>query len=149
MDTTMFSNIDIEGLKNDVKEIEKNPDQAGEYKDLPDGKYIVKIEKLELIASKKGLPMVTCWMKVIEGEDSGSMLFYNQVIHAAFGLHKANEFLKALGSTLDITFESFDQYNNLILDIYETVTENYEYQVECTTNKKGFKVYEVLEVYSK
>jgi hypothetical protein len=36
---------------------------TGERVEVPLGNYDVSIEKLELVVSKKGDPMVTCWMK--------------------------------------------------------------------------------------
>ena len=39
-------------------------------------------------------------------------------------LHKANEFLESLDSGVDVTFESWEQYNDLILDIAEAVQDD-------------------------
>lgn len=57
--------IDTTGLANDVKEVAEN---GISYKEVPHGEYEVAIDKLELIASKAGDPMVTVWFKVLNGD---------------------------------------------------------------------------------
>lgn len=56
----------------------------------------VAINKLELTKSKKGDPMVTCWMKIVAGEYTNSLIFMNQVVTQGFQIHIVNEFLRAL-----------------------------------------------------
>lgn len=145
-------NVDIDGLKEDVKKVEENPDAALEFPEVPDGTYEIKIEKLELTLSKKGLPMLSGWFKIVDGEYEGSMLFMNQVITFALGLYKSKKFLRSLlneSCDMDVEFLNFKQYNNLILDIFEIVTEKFEYAVEVVSNKKGFKDYEIMQVFEK
>lgn len=146
-------NVDVEGLIEDVKKVEADPDAALEFPDVPDGQYEIKIDKLELTLSKKGLPMLSGWFKIIDGEFEGSLLFMNQVITFALGLYKTKKFLRSLLNEsyddLEIEFQNFKQYNNLILDIYEIVAEKFEYIVEVTSNKKGFKDFEILQIFKK
>lgn len=65
--------IDTEGLAKDVEEAAEN----GGRREVPHDTYEVAINKLELTKSKKGDPMVTCWMKIVEGEYKGSLIFMN------------------------------------------------------------------------
>lgn len=53
--------FDVEGLANDVKEAEKNGGTT--RREVPHDTYEIAITKLELTKSKKGDPMVTCWMQ--------------------------------------------------------------------------------------
>ncbi|WDC83307.1 DUF669 domain-containing protein [Caloramator sp. mosi_1] len=136
--------FDIQGLKEDLKNVGA---QEGQFKEVPFGVYEVKIEKMELVESKTGKPMLSCWMRILEGEYKNSMLFMNQVLSSAYGIHTANEFLRSLDSGIDVEFESFTQYNNLILDIYEAIEGNLEYAVEYGETNKGYKTFKITEVF--
>lgn len=48
--------IDTEGLQKDVEEAAKN---GGNFKEVPPDTYEVCVDKMELVASKKGDPMVS------------------------------------------------------------------------------------------
>lgn len=135
--------IDTKALK---EEVEKASEQ-GDFPEVPHGTYEVKIEKLELVESKSGKPMMTCWMKILDGEYKGQRLFYNQVLHVGFGIHKANEFLRSLDSGLDIEFENFKQYNDLLLDVHEAIDGKLEYAVKYGEDRKGFNTFEIKEVF--
>lgn len=139
--------IDVKGLKNDIEEVEKNGGSVGDYPEIPDGSYEVKVAKLELDASKKGDPMVVCWFEIIAGELKGQKLFWYQVITQGFQIHKVNTFLRSLDIGLEINFDTYSQYGQLLLDIHEEIDGKLEYLIELTTDKKGYKTYEVLEVY--
>ena len=138
-------NVDLNGLKNDLKEVEENGG-TGEYREVPHGTYEVKINKLELSASKKGDPMLSVWFKILEGEYKNRLIFYNQVVTQPFQLHLANEFLKSLDSGLEVKFDSYAQYSDLILDIAETIDNKLEYAVEYSENK-GYSTFKIVEVF--
>lgn len=148
MNTSIFDKfdkmVDVEGLKQDVKDAAEN---KMEFKEVPEGKYEVKIDKMELTESKKGRPMLTVWMKILEGEYKGQLIFYNQVVDMGFGLHNANEFLRSLDSGLDVTFENFRQYGNLIMDIHEAIDGKLEYGLKYGKNSKGYNTYEITDVF--
>ena len=122
-----------------------------EFKDVPKGKYEVKITKLELKASKKSDdPMLACWMKIIAGECKGQNIFYYQMLTTGFGIHTANGFLKSLDSGVDIEFDNFKQYNDMLLDITEAIeSEKLEYVLDYGENEKGFKTFKIEEVFYK
>lgn len=139
-------NIDTEGLAKDVEEAAEN----GGRRDAPHDTYEVAINKLELTKSKKGDPMLTCWMKILEGDYKGSLIFMNQVVTQGFQIHIANEFLRSLVSEMakpvDVQFKTYAQYANMIMDVMEAIDNNYEYSVEYG-EKKGFNTFEIKEVY--
>lgn len=138
--------VDLKGLQNDIKDAESNV--GGNYKEVPYGEYEVKIEKLELVLSKKGDPMVSIWYKILEGEFKNSLIFQNQVINEGFQIHVVNELLRSLEIMDDIEFEDYSQYNDLLLDISEKLEEDkVEFALEYSTNKKGFNTFKVLEVF--
>lgn len=136
--------IDVEGLQKDIQEASKN---STNFREVPHGEYEVKIEKLELVESKAGNPMVTVWFKVLAGDYKGSMIFMNQVITTGFQIHIMNEFLRSLDSGYDIEFKSYSQYGQLLMDIHEAIDGRLEYGLKYGEGKKGFNTYEIVDVY--
>ena len=47
----------------------------------------------------------------------------------------------------EIEFNSYKQYGNLIMDIFETINENFEYALAYKKGKKDFSTYEIKEVF--
>lgn len=136
--------VDIEGLKHDIQDAASN--SSGDFKEVPLGAYEIKIKKLELKASKKGDPMVSCWMQILAGDYKGSMLFMNQVITRGFQIHIVNEFLRSLDSGLEITFESYGQFAQLLMDIAEAIDNQKEYALEYG-EKNGFNTFKITDVF--
>lgn len=142
MDFSKFDKqVDLEGLKQDIEESANN-----DFKEVPLGTYEVAIKKLELGESKKGDPMVKVWFKIISGEYKGSLIFMNQVITRGFQIHIVDELLKSLETDVDIHFESYSQYAELLADVYEAVDGNFEYALKYGENK-GFNTFEITEIF--
>lgn len=144
------NSIDTEGLARDTKEAAENG--TGNYKEVPHGDYEVAVHQMEVKASSKGDPMVSIWFKIVsEGEFKGSMIFMNQVITQGFQVHLVNEMLRMMTSEMsdapEIEFQSYKQYANLIMDIFEAINENFEYALSYKKGKKDFSTYEITEVY--
>lgn len=139
-------NIDVEGLKKDAEEAKNN---GGDFKEVEHGTYEVEVNKLELRESKKGDPMLSIWFKILSGEYKGSLIFYNQVLSNGFGLHKAKEMLRSLGSGIEVEFENFEQFYNMLMDIAEAIDGNLEYALNYTANKKNpkFSEYEIKDIF--
>lgn len=136
--------IDTAALANDVKDAAEN---GVSYKEVPHGDYEVSIDKLELVASKAGDPMVSVWFKVLEGEFKGSRIFMNQVITQGFQIHIVDEFLRSLGTDVNIEFITYKQYGNLLMDVMEAIDGNFEFALSYKEGKKGFSTYEITEVF--
>lgn len=144
--------IDTAGLAADVAEAEANGSQ-GTYKEVEPGDYEVAIQQMELKASKAGDPMVSIWFKVVsDGEFKGSLIFMNQVILQGFQVHIVNELLRSLVSEMEdapvIEFKNYKQYSELIMDVQEAITDNYEYALKYGKNKKGYSTFEITEVFA-
>lgn len=135
--------VNLDELKAGVEKAAEN--SGGNFPEVPHGTYVIKMEKLELTESKKGKPMVSAWMKIVEGEYKGQRLFMNQVIEKDFQIYLAKQFLKSLDSGIDVAFESYVQFANMIMDVAEAI-ESLEYEVEYG-EKKGFNTFEITEVY--
>lgn len=138
--------VDLQGLQDDIKDAKENG--GGSFKEVPYGTYEVKVDKLELQLSKKGAPMVCIWWNILEGEYKNSKIFQYQVITQGFQIHLMNEFLRSLESGIDVEFEDYEQYNDLLLDIAEEIeSQKLEYALIYGVNKKGFNTYEIEEVF--
>lgn len=143
MDFSKFDKkVDLEGLKKDIEDSSSN-----DFKEVPYGSYEVAITKLELGESKKEDPMVKVWFKIVsEGEYKGSLLFMNQVITKGFQIHIVDEFLRSLETDIDIHFDSYSQYADLLADVYEAIEGNFEYGLKYGENK-GFSTFEITDVF--
>lgn len=138
--------VDLKGLQDDIKEAKENG--GGNYKEVPEGTYEVKLEKLELQLSKKKDPMVCIWWNILDGEFKNSKIFQYQVITQGFQIHIMNEFLKSLETGIDIKFDDYEQYNDLLLDISEEIeNQGLEYALSYGKNNKGFNTYEIEEIF--
>ena len=145
--------VDKEGLKEDIKAASEN---SSSFKEVPVGTYEVKVEKMEIVetgekSKNPGMPMVSIWFKILAGEYKGSLIFYNKVImgtsNDGFMIHSNNEFLKQFDSGIEVEFESYSQYADMLLDIHEAINGKLEYALDYGENKQGFKTYEITEVF--
>ena len=95
--------------------------------------------------------MVTCWFRVLsEGEYLGQMIFMNQVVSQGFQIHLANEFLRSIADAPDapkITFESYSQYAQLIMDVAEYIDGKFEYALHYGQTPKGYDTFEIKEIF--
>lgn len=143
--------FDVKGLKDDLHEIEENGG-TGDYREVPLGRYEVKIEKMELgetgpKSKNPGSPMLKVQFRIVSGEYKNSCIFMNQVITQGFQLHIATKFLKSLDSGVNVDFESFMQFSDLILDIHEAINGRLEYGLDYSETSKGFKQFEITDVF--
>ena len=137
--------IDAAQMEKDLEEIKKNG--GADYPEIKPGEYVVKVEKMELKASKKGDPMLSIMFRIVEGEHKKACIFYNQVILQPFQIYLANEFLNSMETDVEAAFHgNYEEYNNIILDIAEAC-EKLEFLLDYGENNKGYKTYKIKEVY--
>ena len=138
------SNVDLAGLQQDIKDAQDN---NKEFEAVPHGEYEVKLDKLELKATKKGDPMVSAWFTILEGKYKNSKLFMNQVVTQGFQIHIVNEFLRSMKTDIDVDFEDYKQYAELLLDVAEFCDENnLEFAIKYEDNK-GYDKFTITEVF--
>lgn len=146
MDASIFEKFndqfDIEGLKSD----EAKSGKSGDFVEVPKGDYEVGITKLELTESKKGLPMLKCWFKIVAGDFQGQLIFMNQNVTSGYGLHVVNEFLASLESGINIEFNDFVQYADMIESVFHAI-EGSEYQLAYGENAKGYSTYTIVKKF--
>lgn len=138
--------VDLEGLKKDVEN-----NTGGNYEKVPHGQYEVAIKKMELGVTKEtNKPMVKVQFKIVsDGEYKGKLIFMNQVVEQGFQIHLVNDFLRSLETDIEIDFESYSQYEQLLMDVLEAVNGNFEYGLEYSKNEKNekFDVFEITDVF--
>lgn len=147
--------VDLGGLSKDVEAAKENGGNR-EFEDVPVGEYEVEINKLELTMTKTKpeRPMLSCWMKILNGKYKGQLMFMNQVITEGFQIHIANEFLRSLLPNNDMSIEftedgGYSQYADLVMDVFEYVSDQFEYAVKKYKTNKGYDGYEVKEIFDK
>ena len=129
------------GGKKAVEEMNKAKDK--EFPEIPDGKYICTLAKLELGESNKGKPMVKGQFKIKEGKFKNQLLFYNGVMVAedpeynGFVKHNVLSFLRSLDvfDEVEIDFDgNYEHFNDLLLDIAEE-SEVLTFEIKKYVNK--------------
>lgn len=150
MDFSKFDkNCDVEGLKKDVKEAEKNrPD--GDYPEIPKGKYEVAFKNIEMRLTKKdSRPMLSADAVILEGEFKKSHLFMNRVLYGtkndANMISSAVGWLKKLGTDVEIEFNGYQDFADLVLDVMEKVDGNFEYLIEYDPD--AFNTISIKEIF--
>ena len=138
------SNVDLAGLQKDIKDAQDN---NKEFEAVPHGEYEVKLDKLELKATKKGDPMVSAWFTILNGKYKNSKLFMNQVVTQGFQIHIVNEFLRSMKTDIDVDFDDYKQYADLLLDVAEFCdANNLEFAIKYEDNK-GYDKFTITEVF--
>ena len=150
MDFSAFDKkVDVEGLKRDVQEAVKNQ-PSGDYPEIPKGKYEVKFENIEMRATKKdGRPMLSVQARILEGDFKKKCLFMNRVLFGTKNdgnmIASAKGWLKKLGTNIDIEFENYSQFAEVVMDVAEAVEDGFEYLIEY--DPEAFNQITIKEVF--
>lgn len=140
--------FDLSGLKTDIESAASNT--GGDFVEVPDGSYEVKVTKLELGATGEksknpGMPMMKVWFDILAGDFKGQKIFCNQMLTSGFGIHKANEMMTAFESGVTVSFENFEQYADVIAQVFNAIDGNGEYELAYGHNNKGFATYTIVQ----
>lgn len=144
------SMFDLAGLKQDIESAASND---GDFVEVPDGNYEVKVTKLELgqtgeKSKNPGMPMLKVWFDILAGDFKGQKIFMNQMLTTGFGIHKANQLLTDLESGVPVTFENFDQYHNMLEQIFNAIDGTGEYELAYGHNNKGYATYNIVQRFN-
>lgn len=126
-------------MKEDMKKAAEN---GGDFDKLPDGEYTCKLEKLELGESQKHQLMVKAMFRIQKGDHKKQCIFRNCVLtgtkNDGFMMVQAKKFLESLDSGIDVVFEDWEQFNDLIEDIADAIDEDdLTYVVSVSENEKN------------
>ena len=128
--------VDLKGLQADVEDAKKNG--GGDFPTIPAGKYEVKLESMEIKGTKAdpNRPMLAVSFKILSGEFNDK-----NMIASAMG------FLEKLDSGVPVSFTSYKQFSQLVLDVAEAIDGNLEYAVDYDDSRfNSITVEEVFEV---
>ena len=133
-----------------TKAVEEAKENVWGYDKIPEGEYRCKVEEMELKESRKGAPMCSIMFRIVAGDFKKHCLFYNRVLagtkNDGFMIKGCNDFLDSLDSGIDVEFKNWEQYNNLILDIFEAITaDDLEYTVSVE-NDGDFVNLEIMDI---
>lgn len=146
------SKVDLAALQKEVEEAKDT-----DFADVPDGKYIVSIEKMEIKLTKaqdKLMFAVQC--KIKEGDQKNRMIFFNRVISGNKNSETWNDG-KAIKSVCTwvnellgedeepVVFVNYQDFADQILDVFQTIQGSIE--IEVTYAAKNFNPIKIEEVF--
>lgn len=149
-----------EQLEKDYKDAIENGG-TGEYDEVPAGTYVVKIENMEIKATKdKGEPMFSVMCRIVEDEEHDgkfvkNCIFFNRKIYGNKESDKWNDgkaiatvtgWLDKLETETVPEFKSYSQFAECVLDIMEEV-EEYKLLLEVKYDKDKFNPISIVEVF--
>lgn len=142
--------VDLEGLREDVKNASANG--TGDFPTVPAGQYEVALVSLEIKGTKKdNRPMLAASFKILSGEYKNQRLFMNRVIYGtkndANMIKSAVGWLNTLESGLDVAFQDYKQFADLVMEVAEAVDGKLEYAVDYDSDKfNSISITEVFDV---
>lgn len=141
-------------LQDDVK-------NAKEYEDVPNGDYIVSVDKMEVKTTKAGDKlMFAVQMSIKENSDGsksnqkGRKIFFNRVIFGNRVSESWNDgkaiksvitWLDKLGTDLIPEFVNYSDFAELVLDIFQEIQGKVE--LDVTYKASDFNPVSINEVY--
>lgn len=148
-----FANkVDVKAIQEGLKNMPK-----GEFQEVPDGKYEVSLDYLELKPSQeKGLPVVKMELTVVHGEFENRKIYINQLLWCGddYDLKRVetcNNLLQGLKSDETVVFAGVPEYAEMVDRIAKQCV-GYEYLIskKSSVSKKTGKTnryYKFLEAY--
>jgi hypothetical protein len=145
--------VDLAALQKEVAEAKDT-----EFEDVPDGNYIVSIEKMEIKLTKAGDKlMFAVQCKIKEGEHQGRMIFFNRVIHGNKNSENWNDgkAIKSVTTWVNklledednpVVFVNYQDFADQVLDVFQSVHKAIELEVDYKAN--GFNPISIKEVYN-
>lgn len=144
--------IDLKALQ---EEVENAPDT--DFEDVPDGEYIVSIEKMEIKMTKaKDKLMFAVQCKIKEGEQANRMIFFNRVISGNKNTDKWNDgkAIKSVRTWVNkllsedeepVSFYNYSDFADQILDVFQSIQGAIELEVKYAAN--AFNPITINEVF--
>ncbi len=144
--------VDLGALQ---KEVDEAPDVS--FSDVPDGVYIVSIEKMEIKQTKaKDKLMFAVQCKIKEGDQQGRMIFFNRVILGNKTTEKWNDgraiksvctWVNELLSEDDdpVVFVNYTDFAGQILEVFQSIQGAIELEVKYAAN--AFNPITINEVF--
>ena len=142
--------VDLEGLRKDVENASENG--TGDFPTIPAGKYEVALVSLEIKGTKKdNRPMLAASFKILSGEYKNQRLFMNRVIYGTKNdgnmIKSAVGWLNSMESGVDVAFQDYKQFAELVMDVAEAIDGKIEFAVEYDPEQfNSIKIVEIFDV---
>ena len=142
--------VDLEGLRKDVENASANG--TGDFPTVPAGKYEVALVSMEIKGTKKdNRPMLAASFKILSGEYKNQRLFMNRVIYGTKNdgnmIKSAVGWLNSMESGVDVAFQDYKQFAELVMDVAEAIDGKIEYAVEYDPEQfNSIKIVEIFDV---
>lgn len=150
IDFSAFDNkVNLSVLQKEVAEAD-----ASAFEDVPDGNYIVSVEKMEIKLTKaKDKLMFAVQCKIKEGEHKGRMIFFNRVISGntsqrwtdGMAIKSVCTWLDKLETETIPEFINYEDFAGCVLDIFQEIQGKVEAEVEYSG--KNFNPITIKEVF--
>jgi len=150
MDFSKFdATINEAELSKQLEEAKNNAPQTD--KAVPAGNYTVKIEKMEVGATKDGRPMFKLQCRILEGEFKKWCIFLNRVLYGTKNdgnmINGVIRLLQKLEPSVAVEFKNYSQFADLVLDVFEEVADAVELDVEYDPDDfNSISIKEVFDV---
>ena len=148
MDFSRFdATINEAELAKQLDEAKNNPQQTD--KEVPAGNYTVKIEKMEVGATKDGRPMFKVQCRILDGEFKKWCLFMHRVIYGtkndANMINSVIGWLEKLEPSVPVVFKTYSQFADLVLDVFEEVADSVG--LDVSYDPEAFNSISIEEVF--
>ena len=148
-----FANkVDKEQLRKEMAEAKENG--GGGIKEVPEGTYYVRVEKIEAKETKKFDPMVTIWFEILAGEYKKYKLFFNQVIQVGtknqgWQMQKAIDFIDSMETgVINQDTADMEIVEDWLEDVMNAIEDQgFEFELEFKKDKKGYDIYTIKEIF--
>lgn len=118
--------MDLSHLDETWKNTEVTDDNRSE---IPDGKYLCRVEEVELKESKAGKPMLAQRLLILDGKYKGRKLFRNSMLVTEENVKYLKKDLITLGIELERLSDLPNHLNSLLdIEVQVTVKTKGEYQ---------------------
>lgn len=144
--------VNLDELQKEVEAADEN-----EFDDVPDGTYIISIEKMEIrLTNAKDKLMFAVQGKIKEGEQKNRMIFFNRVISGNKNSESWNDG-KAIKSVVTwvnkllsekeepVAFVNYNNFAEQILDVFQSIQGSIEVEVDYAAKK--FNSITIQEVF--
>lgn len=150
MDNNNNEFTEIFGAEDALMEAEKKNSPVSQDP-VPYGTYEVRIEKLAGEISKSGNPMLVCWFRILEGDQSHKIIFKNQAMTKGWMVGREYDFLNSLDTLIDIGHntpkpKNFSEFKNLCSKVFEG-TKGLVYELSYKEDAKGFRHWDITDVF--
>lgn len=135
----------MERVKRELKTLYE---KSNDTKKVSPGLYIVKLESLTVDKTKStNRDCMNATFFIVEGEEKGKRLYMTQVISTAFTVSKVCNFVKSLGSSLDVEYKNLSEFSELVFCVFSEIDGKCEYDLKYYVNDRGYEEYEIKGIY--